>query len=484
MPERSYTYYDFTVSLCTVCLRRIDAKIVFEAGNVYMLKTCPEHGFQKVLIATDIAYYKAIRNYNKPSEIPLRFNTKTHYGCPYDCGLCADHEQHGCLTIVEITDRCNLSCPTCYAMSSPHYGRHRTVEEVERAFDIIVANEGEPDVVQISGGEPTIHPYFFQILDIAKTKPIKHLMVNTNGIRIAKDFDFAKRLYNYMPDFEIYLQWDSFKPGALETLRGKDLTDIRLKALEHLNKLNLSTTLVVTLQKGVNDDEIGKIIEFALQQPCVRGVTFQPTQVAGRTEHFDPATDRITLTDVRKKILEQTTIFNEQDLIPVPCNPDALAMGYALKLGGQVFPMTRYVDPAHLLNNSRNTIVYEQDEALHQQMLAIFNTGISVDKVEANFKQLLCCLPHIEAPGLTYNNLFRIIIMRFIDAYDFDVRAIKKSCVHIVHKDGRLIPFETMNLFYRDEKETYLKQLQQERAATFSKAHIPVTENFKMEHGE
>lgn len=472
MPERAYTYYDFTISLCTVCLRRIDAKIVFEASNVYMLKSCPEHGFQKVLIATDIDYYKNIRNYNKPSEIPLRFNTATHYGCPYDCGLCADHEQHGCLTIVEITDRCNLSCPTCYAMSSPHYGRHRTPEEVEAMLDAIVANEGEPDVVQISGGEPTIHPHFFAILDIAKTKPIKHLMVNTNGIRIAKDFEFAKRLSTYMPDFEIYLQWDSFKPEVLEKLRGKDLTNIRMQALEHLNKLNLSTTLVVTLQKGANDDEVGKIIDFAIKQPCVRGVTFQPTQIAGRTQNFDPATDRITLTDVRRNILEQTDIFNERDLIPVPCNPDALVMGYALKLGGQIFPMTRYVDPAHLLNNSRNTIVYEQDEVLHQQMLKIFSTGISVDKVAENFKQLLCCLPQIEAPGLTYNNLFRIIIMRFIDAFDFDVRAIKKSCVHIVHKDGRLIPFETMNLFYRDDKEAYLKQLQQERTTTFSKAHI------------
>jgi 7,8-dihydro-6-hydroxymethylpterin dimethyltransferase len=463
MPERNYTYYDFTVSLCPECLRRIDAKIVFEAGNVYMLKTCPQHGFNKVLIATDIEYYKNIRNYNKPSEMPLKFNTKTHYGCPYDCGLCQDHEQHSCLTVVEITDRCNLSCPTCYAMSSPHYGRHRTVEEVEKMLDIIVANEGKPDVVQISGGEPTIHPDFFAILDIAKKKPIRHLMVNTNGIRIAKDFEFAKQLAGYMPDFELYLQFDSFKPAVLEHLRGKDLTDVRLKALEHLNKLNLSTTLVVTLQKGLNDDEMGKIIEFALQQPCVRGVTFQPVQIAGRTENFNPATDRITMTDVRKNILEQTNIFQPNDLIPVPCNPDALVMGYALKLGGNVFPLTRYIDPAHLLDNSRNTIVYEQDAALHEHLIKIFSTGISVDRVEENMKQLLCCLPEFYAPGLSYDNLFRIIIMRFIDAYDFDVRAIKKSCVHIVHKDGRIIPFETMNLFYRDDKEAYTKQLQAER---------------------
>ena len=465
MPERPYIYYDFTLSICSTCLQRVDAKIVFEVGNVFMLKNCPQHGFEKVLIATDIEYYKNIRNYNKPSETPLQFNTQTHYGCPYDCGLCQDHEQHSCLTVIEITDRCNLSCPTCYAMSSPHYGRHRTVEEVAKMFDIIVANEGEPDVVQISGGEPTIHPDFFTILDIAKTKPIKHLMVNTNGIRIAKDFDFAKQLASYAPDFEIYLQFDSFKPHALEQLRGKDLSDIRIKALEHLNALNLSTTLVVTLQKGLNDDEIGKIIEFALQQKCVRGVTFQPTQVAGRLENFNTATDRLTLTEVRQNILDQTNIFNKNDIIPVPCNPDALAMAYALKLNGQVFPMTRYVDPAFLLDKSRNTIVYEQDSILHEQLINIFSTGISVDKVTENFNQLLCCLPNIQAPGLGYDNLFRIIIMRFIDAYDFDVRAIKKSCVHIVHKNGNIIPFETMNLFYRDDKEDYLNELRAKKIA-------------------
>lgn len=459
MPERPYTYYDFTLSLCPECLKRVDAKIVFEEGNVYMLKNCTDHGFHKVLIANDVEYYKNIRNYNKPSEMPLRFNTKTHYGCPYDCGLCVDHEQHGCLTIVEVTDRCNLACPTCYAGSSPHNGRHRTLEEIERMLDIIVANEGEPDVVQISGGEPTIHPDFFAILDAAKRRPIKHLMLNTNGIRIANDPGFAEKLATYLPDFEVYLQFDSFKPEALLALRGKDLTDIRKKALHQLNALNLSTTLVVTLQKGLNDDEIGPIIDFALQQPCVRGVTFQPTQVAGRLEGFDPATDRITLTEVRQKILAQTDVFNANDIIPVPCNPDALAMAYALKVDGQVLPMTRYVDPADLLNNSRNTIVYEQDAALHQQLLKIFSTGISVDRVEENINQLLCCIPRVQAPGLSYNNLFRIIIMRFIDAWDFDVRAIKKSCVHIVHKDGRVIPFETMNLFYRDEKEAYLKKL-------------------------
>jgi len=460
MPTRKYTYYDFTLSLCPECLRRIDAKIVFEDGKVFMLKRCPEHGNSKVLIADDVDYYKNLRNYNKPSETPYRFNTKTHYGCPYDCGLCPDHEQHSCLSIIEITDRCNLACPTCYAGSSPTYGRHRTLEEVKTMLDVIVANEKEPDVVQISGGEPTLHPQFFEILDYAKTLPIRHLMVNTNGIEIAKDKEFARRLKTYAPDFEIYLQFDSFRDDALFELRGAHLRKIREKALEHLNEFNLSTTLVVTLQKGLNDDEMGAIIDYGLRQKCVRGVTFQPTQVAGRYENFHPETDRITLTEVRRKILEQTAIFTPDDIIPVPCNPDALAMGYVLKLDGAHIPLTRYINPADLLDNSRNTIVYEQDQALHERMFEIFSTGTSTDEASEKLHSLLCCLPFVEAPELGYDNLFRIIIMQFIDAYNFDVRAIKKSCVHIVDKDNKIIPFETMNLFYRDDKKQRLTALQ------------------------
>ncbi len=460
---RNYIYYDHTISLCHTCHRQLSAKIVFEEGKVWMRKRCPEHGFQQAVIATDIDYYKKIRNYNKASEYPRQPHTETIYGCPLDCGICPDHEQHSCLTLIEVTDRCNLSCPTCYASSSPTHGRHRTLSEIEAMIDAVVRSEGEPDVVQISGGEPTIHPDFFRILDIAKSKPIRHLMVNTNGIRIAQDPGFAEKLATYMPDFEIYLQFDSFRPEVLQKMRGRDLTDIRMQALEKLNALNLSTTLVVTLEKGQNEDEIGEIIRFALKQGCVRGVTFQPTSVSGRLEGFTPETGRLTNTEIRQEIINQSGLFTGSDLIPVPCNPDALVMAYALKLGDEVVPLTRLIDPEILLTKSRNTIVYEQDRALHEHVLNFFSTGISVERSGETLHQLLCCLPQIVAPDFTYENLFRIIIMNFMDAYDFDVRAIKKSCVHIVHPDGRIIPFETMNLFYREGMEQKLSSLRNQR---------------------
>jgi tetraether lipid synthase len=242
------------------CYRKVEGKIVFEGGNVFLLKRCPEHGAERVLVADDVDYYRRSREvFIKPPEMPYRYNTPVKWGCPYDCGLCADHEQHSCLTLVEICDYCNLKCPVCYAESGPQRQQFRSLDEIEKMLDAVVRNEREPDVVQISGGEPTLHPDFFEVLEMAKARPIRHLMVNTNGVRIAKDEEFARRLVTFMPDFEIYLQFDSFKAEALKELRGADLRAVRERALERLNRLGISTTLVVTLKKGLNDDEIGEM---------------------------------------------------------------------------------------------------------------------------------------------------------------------------------------------------------------------------------
>lgn len=452
---RPYLFYDTAISICSTCYQRIDAKIVFEDAKVWMLKRCPTHGFERVLVADDVDYYRRSREvFIKPPEMPAVYNTPIKYGCPYDCGLCPDHEQHSCLSLLEITDHCNLTCPVCYAESSPKRESYRSLEHCERMLDAIVRNELEPDVVQISGGEPTLHPDFFAILDAAKRRPIRHLMVNTNGLRIAQDEEFAKRLASYMPDFELYLQFDSFERGALMTLRGADLRDIRRRAIDRLNELGISTTLVVTVARGVNDAELGRIIDYALQQPCVRGVTFQPVQDAGRTEGFR-ADQRLTLTEVRRRILEQTKVFRPEDVIPVPCHPDSLAMGYALKLGDKVVPLTGMIPPEVLIEGGRNTIVFEQDDAVRDGIFKLFSTNHSPQSGADSLRDLLCCLPKLDVPSeLGYANLFRILIVQFIDAHAFDVRSVKKSCVHICHPDGRLIPFDTYNLFYRDHLET------------------------------
>ncbi len=451
---RPYLFYDVALTICSKCFRKLEGKIVFQDEKVFLLKRCPEHGAERVLIADDVDYYRRCREvFIKKPEMPMVYNTPVKWGCPYDCGLCADHEQHSCLTLVELTDSCNLRCPVCYAGSGPERTEHRSLALIEKMLDAVVRNEGHPDVVQLSGGEPTLHPDFFTIVKMAKARPIRHLMANTNGLKIAQDEDFVKRLAE-IEDFEVYLQFDSFKREALLDLRGADLRSIRERAIERLNKYNISTTLVATLRKGLNDGEIGKMIEYAVQQPSVRGVTLQPIQDAGRLEHFDPATDRLTLSEVRRKIFEQTNIFRPEDVIPVPCHPDSLAMAYALKVDGKVVPLTRFVEPDVLLNAARNTIVYEEEPGVRDCLFKLFATNHSPQSGAASLRELLCCLPKISAPAdLSYKNIFRVLIVQFLDAHAFDVRSVKKTCIHIVHPDGRLIPFDTYNLFYRDELE-------------------------------
>jgi uncharacterized radical SAM superfamily Fe-S cluster-containing enzyme len=338
-------------------------------------------------------------------------------------------------------------------------------------LDAVVASEGQADVVQISGGEPTLHPRLFDILDAAKARPIRHLMLNTNGIRIAQEPGFAEKLATYAPAFEIYLQFDSLQREPLMDLRGADLRRIRQDALDRLNALNLSTTLVMTVKRGVNDDEIGEVIRFAARQRCVRGVTLQPVQDAGRNEAYDAAKHRLTVSEVRRRIVEQAGLFTAEDVVPVPCNPDTLAMAYALRgADGTLQPLTRFLDPRTLVEASRNTIVFERDESLKDQVFKLFSTNHSPTSQAHCLSELMCCLPQIAAPAeLDYTKVFRVLIVQFMDARGLDIRALKKSCIHFAQPDGRMIPFESHNLFYRDERGVALELLRAELDAFHEK---------------
>lgn len=458
---RPYLFYGVTTALCSVCLRTVEAKEVIEQGRVYLLKRCRSHGAQRVLLASDADYWRMARErFLKPPEQVAMPNTGFRFGCPYDCGICTEHEQHGCLSLLEITDHCNLRCPTCYADSGPERQTHRDLPTIERMLDLIVRNEVEPDVVQISGGEPTLHPRFFEVLDACRRRPIRHLMLNTNGIRIAKDPAFAERLAGYAKGFEIYLQFDSLREQPLLALRGADLRAVRQQAIERLNELGLSTTLVVTVRKGLNDDELGDLVRFAVAQPCVRGVTLQPVQDAGRNDGFDDQAHRLTLTEVRSRLLEQCDWFRPEDVVPVPCNPDCLAMAYALKRpsdGRPITPLTGLVPPEVLVRGGRSTIVLERDTALLRELVRTFSTAHGPESAAAAVGRLLCCLPGVAAAGQTplrYDEVFRIIIMKFLDRHDLDLRTVRRACVHIAHPDGkRSMPFDTYNLFYRDGLE-------------------------------
>ena len=445
-----YLFLGQTTSLCETCLALVPAKIIAEDTNVYYLKRCADHGVQKTLISDDLAYWKAQKDWLKPGDRPLAVATRTEHGCPFDCGLCPDHEQHSCLAIVEVNEACNLTCPVCFAASSAAIDRHRPLAEIEAMLDAVVAAEGEPDLVQISGGEPTIHPQFFEILAAARRRPIRHLMINTNGLTIAREAGFAERLAEFMPGFEVYLQFDSLMREALMALRGADLVRIRHEALAALERNNISTTLVVTLKKGVNDGEIADIVRFALQWRCVRGVTYQPIQDAGRNEGFNPKAHRLVLTEIRRRIAE-AGVFALEDLIPLPCNPDQICIGYGLRNGATVAPVTALLPREMFVAAAPNTVTFEAFPELRSRIFDLLSLSTAQADTSGKLAALLCCLPEAEVPeSLAYEHTFRVVISQFLDRFNFDLGTVKRSCVHFVQPDGRIIPFDTFNTFYRD----------------------------------
>ena len=448
---KPYVFYGQTTSLCETCLELVPAKILIEDNDVFFLKRCPEHGVQKTIVSTDAAYYRRCREYLKPPDIPLMFQSRTERGCPYDCGLCPDHEQHSCLALIEVNDTCNLACPVCFANSAPHRPRQRSLAEIEAMLDTLVASEGEPDLLQISGGEPTIHPEIMEILRRAKARPIRHLMLNTNGVRIANDPAFVEALAELGPGFEVYLQFDSLRKEALENIRGADLRGVRKRALANLEAVGLSTTLVVVVKKGVNDDEVGDIVRHALEYDCVRGITFQPVQDAGRNLGFDKKRDRAMLSDIRRVIAESSGVFGLDDLLPLPCNPEGIAIGYGLRQGKQVTPITRIVPEAELLRGAGNTISFEKSPEMKRRLIDLLSLSCTGEQTDPALRGLLCCLPQFELPsGLGYDKVFRVVIVQFLDRFNFCLAQVKRSCIHFVTPQGKIIPFDTYNLFYRE----------------------------------
>ncbi len=450
------TFCKTTRSVCPQCLTTIEAHIIIREDRVVMEKKCQIHGRFEVLLSSDAQMYLNSLPYNKPGKSPLGYSTEIIDGCPFDCGICPEHKQHTCLALIEVTSNCNLNCPVCFADSQP--GFSLSLAQVERMIDRFIELEGNPEVLQFSGGEPTLHPDILQMLRIANSKGIEMIMLNTNGIRIAQDDRFLAGLADSRPT--IYLQFDGFTEKVHELLRGRNILPVKLKALDRLAQAKLDVVLVPTIDKNINHNQIGEIVRFGINHPAVCGIAFQPVMYAGRFGVFDPL-DRETIPDVIHGIAEQTNgMLVESDFIPVPCcHPTCRSATYIYLDNGKMIPLPRvlevdkYLD--YIVNRTLPEIRPEILEALEGLWSASSVPGTA--STATRFRTACCNLPFISKAKTLKRHIFTIVIQDFGDAYNMDLNVLHKCCVGELIPDGRIIPFCAYNsLGYRQKVRSSL----------------------------
>lgn len=440
--DREEIFYELTRSLCPVCKKVIDADILLKNNKVYMHKFCPEHGWFDSLIYSDAELYTANLKYNKPGTVPLYFAGEVNKGCPEDCGLCPEHKQHTCLGLIDLTDACNLSCPVCLADARGN--NFLSVEQVSNMLDLYVRAEGNPDVIQFSGGEPTLHPVIVEILSMAREKGIKVVQLNTNGLRIARDDNFLNQLTSLKP--AIYLQFDGFTPEIYQQLRGVDLLDIKMEAIERLSQRGISIVLAVTVVKGVNDHQVGDIARFAIEHPGVRGVFFQPVGYVGRYGEPEPL-ERTTLPDVIKGIEAQTKGWLKMtDFIPVPCPyPTCMSITYVHHDGSEVRPLPRIINVDEYLDFLKNRIVSRLSPVTQESLEGLWSASATPGSdITTDNYACACGIPLDFFRGIE-KEITMIGIHAFMDAYNFDLKRARKCCIHQILPEGKMVPFCVYN---------------------------------------
>lgn len=436
----------------------IPATIVNRDGAVYLEKECAIHGKQVELLEENEGYHQRKPRYDKPgTKVPAQRERVN--GCPFDCGLCPEHQQHGCIGLIEITTRCNLHCPLCYANAGE--GKDLSLGCIEQMLDFFIESEnGQGEILQISGGEPTVHPNIIEIIEMARHKQFKYIMLNTNGLRLAEDVTFLRTLATYKDRFEVYLQFDGFKESIYETLRGRPLLEVKMKAIENLVKYEIPTTLVCTVTKGVNDDELGKLFAYALSKPGIRGINFQPATFFGRVAPTI-SLDRVTLSGVIDRLVNQSgNVLRQEDFIPLPCDVERVAITYLYRnRKGAFVPITRNAKLENHLPLINNTFVFTVEDVLKEsgKSLTELNATCECFNFLRDFREMIPANFFLKSKEQKKQyidqNTFRISISSFIDAYNFDLRSMQKECVHVITKDLRKIPFSAYNMIHRANDE-------------------------------
>jgi uncharacterized radical SAM superfamily Fe-S cluster-containing enzyme len=436
-----------TRSVCPVCLRQIEASRVVRGNDLYLVKTCPEHGRSETIIRRgDLLTVSFI-----PDRIPAHPenpNTAVDKGCPYDCGLCAEHRQQPCCVLFELTQRCDLSCPVCYASAGGENNNRQhndpDIETISNWYDLLLSSGG-PFNIQLSGGEPCMRDDLPEIISMGREKGFTFFQLNTNGLRISRDKEYLSRLKEAGLS-TVYLQFDGTTDEIFKKMRGRALLDQKIAAIQNCCDVNIGVVLVPTIKPGVNDNNIGNILRFGLKyHPVVRGVHFQPVSYFGRYPQAPADSDRITLPEVITAMQNQTDGQIQSSWFTPSGGPNRYCSfngNFIVMEDGELKPIIKRQDHSCCCSPqdaekerkkaqafvARNWKAPEKENAASEPVISTSFGGWDAFLARAK------------------THLFAVSGMAFQDAWTMDLDRLHDCYIMIVSPDNRLIPFCAYNL--------------------------------------
>ena len=408
---RSTTFHRATRTLCPVCLRAIDGRIVSRGKAVYLERSCPEHGPAECRVWPDADHYEWIRTFSLPAVRP-KISREPIGDCPSDCGICTRHLRKACLVEIEVTRRCNMRCPVCF-MGAEVDSDDLDLETLRSMYASILEEMG-PDVsIQLTGGEPTVRSDLAEIVRLGASMGFSAIELNTNGLALSRDPDLASALKEAGAS-GIYLQFDGLTPEAYKEIRGADLLAEKLRVIERCREAGIQVVLAMTVIKGINEGEIGSVLQFALRNvDVVAGLALQPAFFSGRFEKERP--DRLSMGDVMFLLAEQSGgLIDPYDLWPLGCSHPLCSAGvYLVESEGNGFlPSSRLI--------SREEYVRE------------FNPDSPQGSV---FADLLARREGYTGRGLS------VVVMNYMDAWTMDLERLQECSMTVKTADLRTVPF-------------------------------------------
>lgn len=453
-----------TQSVCETCKRIVPAKITTDGSDVYFRKLCVVHGESTVTVYNDLENYLQTQRFVKPAWIPKKFSGQSGRPCPEGCGFCDRHEQHLCMPIVEITSRCNLNCPVCIADAGQK--QDMSVEQFDNIIDNLIIAESQIDVLNISGGEPLMHPHFLKIIDSALSRPeIVRVSISTNGLVLLEKPSLVKELKER--NIVISLQFDGFDDKVYEILRGRRLLEQKLEILALLAESQISTTLTVTAANEINTSQFPDIVKYFFANRHIISMMIQPLSFAGRGANLSGKVKRLTIPDVTR-LLGQTPDkrIKSSDFAPLPCShPSCFYLAFYLMLNdGNAISLNQLVNASKMMDLLANKTIFgldgdEQDD-LKDMIYEIWSGPAgSVPDSHAVLNTLRTILDQMSPscscfdPRKTFTiaerNIKSIFIHAFQDAENFDLSRVRRCCQAYPQADGKLIPACVYNVLVR-----------------------------------